>query len=235
MAGFFINTGICWDKHRPPHFESLFPIVPQKYNNAAISTPILAEDTITRVKLANMRTRHAYSLVVSPAVKIDISSASPNACGLWLVLGELNGVWYNSIPFQVVMPSNDIAYIDTYMTGGADYVVGGNTYPHRIFFRLANLQIDTAEKVTKYDDERGTIIPLSATNYTTYSLQTMNTDAYTLAKLMKISNNDHITLNYIDADSYPQSVNLIRTSEAPTIERYPKMSSGSFSCKFVKA
>ena len=235
MAGVFINTGIYWEQNRPPHFESLYPIVPLKFNNASTTTPILATDTITRLRLMRAKTQYPPSQAITPSVKVDIPTTAFTACGLWVAIAELNGIWSKSLPFQVVMPSNDIAYIDTYMTGGADYVVGGNTYPHRIFFRIANLQIDTAEKVAKYDDERGTIIPLSATNFTTYTLQTMNTDAFTLEKLMKISNNDHITLNYIDADGNSQSANLIRTPEAPTIERYPKMSSGSFSCKFVKA
>ena len=197
---------------------------------------LLSDIGFREYALRNTKTRAIGATTTIPTpypYNISIPVAANTPCNPFRVSANI-GIKVSTADFQVVLPSENIAYIDTYMTGGADYNVGGTDYPHRIYFYMASLQIDTAEKVTKYDDERGTIIPLSATNYKTYTLQTMNTDAFTLAKLMKICNNDHIKLNYIDADGNSQSVDLVRGIEAPTIERYPKMSSGSFSCKFVK-
>ena len=229
----FINTGVNWSA-RSEFLNGIFPILPKKFNGNAINMPILSTSTITAVSVQNTKRKDKWAAITLPSYRVNVSSSLFNSCGLWQIVAN-DGTEKVSQPFNVVLEDARIAYIDTYMTGGADYNIGGTDYPHRIYFYMANLQIVPAEKVTKYDDERGTIIPLSATNYTTYTLQTINTDAFTLEKLMKISNNDHITLNYIDANGNSQSVNLIRTSEAPTIERYPKMSSGSFSCKFVKA
>ena len=224
-----IETGIPLTA-RTDYRDARLPIVPR-----GGKVTIMDNVGVRRYRLKNLRTQ-AYGLgyYLTPPYPFyyEIFIGTYESCDPFLVNVNMSE---DTSAFQVVMPSVNIAYIDTYMTGDSAYIVGGNTYAHRLYFYLASLQIDTAENVTKYDDGRGTIIPLSATNYTTYSLQTMNTDAFTLEKLMKISNNDHITLNYIDADGSVQSVNLIRTSEAPTIERYPKMSSGSFSCKFVKA
>ena len=208
--------------------DARLPIVPRGGNVVLLSTvgfqDFLFEDLVTKKR----STKVSYLLPYPYSVSYSV--ATNQVCHPLRYITS-DG---STAAFRIVMPSENIAYIDTYQTGGAEYYIGGTNYSHRIYFYLASLQIDTAEKVTKYDDERGTIIPLSATNYTTYTLQTMNTDAYTLSRLMKISNNDHITLNYIDANGNSQSVNLIRTTEAPSIERYPKMSSGSFSCKFVK-
>lgn len=221
-----IETGIPLTA-RTDFRDARLPIVPR-----GGQARLLATTNFTNYSIYYTKTHLMTSQVnVFPMPRLWYSVSAPTPCQpiqLWTNNGK-------TASFQVVMPSENIAYIDTYMTGGADYNIGGTDYAHRIYFYLASLQIDTAEKVTKYDDERGTIIPLSATNYTTYTLQTMNTDAFTLEKLMKISNNDHITLHYTDANGNSQSVNLIRTTEAPSIERYPKMSSGSFSCKFVKA
>lgn len=221
-----IETGIPLTS-RTDYRDARLPIVPRGGDVVLLSTT-----NFTYYSYFFVKSQHAEPSYVVPMTKNLVATIPNDMACQPIRLMTNNG---DTADFQVVMPSENIAYIDTYQTGGADYNVGGTDYAHRLYFYMASLQIDTAEKVTKYDDERGTVIPLSATNYTTYTLQTMNTDAYTLERLMKISNNDHITLNYIDANGNSQSVNLIRTSEAPTIERYPKMSSGSFSCKFVKA
>ena len=224
-----IETGIPLTA-RTDYRDARLPIVPR-----GGKVTIMDNVGVRRYRLKNLRTQAyglGYNLTPPYPFYYEIFIGTYESCDPFLVNVNMSE---DTSAFQVVMQSANIAYIDTYQTGGAEYNVGGTDYAHRLYFYMASLQIDTAEKVTKYDDERGTIIPLSATNYTTYTLQTMNTDAYTLERLMKISNNDHITLNYIDADGSAQSVNLIRTSEAPAIERYPKMSSGSFSCKFVKA
>ena len=220
-----IETGIPLTA-RTDFRDAQLPIVPRGGQARILST--VQFNSFTLVNDKTQAAAAPQSILPNYSLWVTIQATVPcNPFHIWTDQGK-------TASFQVVMPSENIAYVDTYQTGGAEYYIGGTNYSHRIYFYLASLQIDTAEKVTKYDDERGTIIPLSATNYTTYTLRTMNTDAFTLEKLMKISNNDHITLNYIDADGNSQSVNLIRTSEVPTIERYPKMSSGSFSCKFVK-
>lgn len=221
-----IETGIPLTA-RTDYRDARLPIVPRGGTTQLLSQTNFSYYSIYYPK-THLQTANIYVLT-APYLSFPVPS---NQQCQPIRLKTNNG---DTADFQVVMPSENIAYIDTYQTGGADYNVGGTDYAHRIYFYLASLQIDTAEKVTKYDDERGTVIPLSATNFTTYTLQTINTDAFTLEKLMKISNNDHITLHYTDANGNSQSVNLIRTTEAPSIERYPKMSSGSFSCKFVKA
>lgn len=229
-----INTGVCFSPTNYQFKDGDYPIFPKAlpYSPYAISLRILATTNFAVWQIYNEKTGAKSPLTSVASPSVNIPNTAFNCCGIFRVSTN-QGV---SQPFQVVMPDDNIAWIDTYMSGDAEYVVGGVTYAHRYFFRMANLQIDTAEKVTKYDDERGTVIPLSATNYTTYMLQTVNTDAYTLERLMKISNNDHITLYYFDKPTHAyRSVNLIRGVESPSIERYANRSSGSFSCKFVKA
>ena len=278
-----IETGIPLTA-RTDYRDARLPIVPRGGTTQLLSQTNFSYYSIYYPK-THLQTANIYVLT-APYLSFPVPS---NQQCQPIRLKTNNG---DTADFQVVMPSENIAYIDTYMTGGAEYNVGGTDYPHRIYFyipttttglfyltfditgvgsfRTINYRVlpkiaepknliwieavDTTyynystpisvlfdaptryfsqeNKVVKYDDERGTIIPLRQDVFDTFSFESapMNGD---IARLLQtISEWDKVAV-YFKEKGVWQSVNCVKSAEAFSVSRFPNTFGCKVSGKFV--
>ena len=150
------------------------------------------------------------------------------------ILAEIGGNWWKSLPFQVepsVFDKKDWCKITAYDTTRYNY----STYPLVVFFKAFQRKIEQQNVVVKYDDEVGTIIPLSQKQFDvlTFTTQPMNSDYARL--LLDIAEWDNVTFQHWDSDNnaWSTALNVVKKAESWQKTTYPKTLGTTIQGSFV--
>lgn len=166
-------------------------------------------EPITDLKAIN-RGGVVSSLVILPSTHFAVSLLADYVG----ILAEIGGNWWKSLPFQVepsVFDKKDWCKVTAYDTTSYNYA----TYPLVVFFKAFQRKIEQQNVVVKYDDEVGTIIPLSQKQFDvlTFTTQPMNSDYARL--LLDIAEWDNVTFQYWDSDNnaWSTALNVAKKAE----------------------
>lgn len=136
---------------------------------------------------------------------------------------EVDNVWTKTLPFVVEPPvfdKKDWCRITAYDTTRYNY----STYPIVVYFKAFQRKIEQQNVVVKYDDEVGTIIPLSQKQFDvlTFTTQPMNSDYARL--LLDIAEWDNVTFQHWDSENnaWSTALNVAKKAESWQRTTYPK-------------
>lgn len=137
--------------------------------------------------------------------------------------------------FFMVEPSvfdkKDWCKVTAYDTTRYNY----SSYPLVVYFKANTRKIEQQNVVVKYDDEVGTIIPLSQKQYDvlTFTTQPMNSDYARL--LLDIAEWDNVTFQYWDStnNAWSTAVNVAKKAESWQKTTYPNTLGTSIQGSFV--
>ena len=196
-------------------------------------------------RFINQRTGAYYSYFnTATTTKFTIKNCSilitPPALGVWKLMAftYLSTTTRTPIkvaysqPFFVVKPSDDIVHIRTTNTNDSRYRSHGYQEFYSHYAYLKNWREEVAEKVVKYDNEEGVIVPLVGKTYNTYNFSTYATAPHTLRALKYISNNDFIKIG-IHKGNITNYYEVVKTTEEASVTYYERSNDGEFSCNFV--
>ena len=173
------------------------------------------------IRFINVRTGSYYTRVPGAYTQKNCSFlVNPPALGTW----KMMFFTYNnkntrtpikvaySQPFFVVKPSDDIVHIRTTNTNDSRYRSHGYQEYYSHYAYMKNWREEIAEKVVKYDNEEGVIVPLVGKTYNTYNFSTYATAPHTLRALKYISNNDFIKIG-IHKGNVTNYYEVVKTTE----------------------
>lgn len=147
---------------------------------------------------------------------------------------KISGSWTRSLPFIVEPPvfdKKDWCKITAYDTTRYNY----SAYPLVVFFKAFQRKIEQQNVVVKYDDEVGTIIPLSQKQFEvlTFTTQPMNSDYARL--LLDIAEWDNVTFQHWDTknNAWSTAINVAKKAEAWQKTTYPKTLGTTIQGSFV--
>ena len=136
---------------------------------------------------------------------------------------KIAGNWWRSLFFTVepsIFEKKDWCKVTAYDTTRYNY----STYPIVVFFKAFQRKIEQQNVVVKYDDEVGTIIPLSQKQFDvlTFTTQPMNSDYARL--LLDIAEWDNVTFQYWDTknNAWSTALNVAKKAESWQKTTYPK-------------
>lgn len=136
---------------------------------------------------------------------------------------KVDNVWSKTLPFVVepsVFDKKDWCKVTAYDTTRYNY----STYPLVVFFKAFQRKIEQQNVVVKYDDEVGTIIPLSQKQFDvlTFTTQPMNSDYARL--LLDIAEWDNVTFQHWDSENnaWSAALNVAKKAESWQRTTYPK-------------
>ena len=136
---------------------------------------------------------------------------------------EVDNVWSKTLPFVVepsVFDKKDWCKVTAYDTTRYNY----SAYPIVVFFKAFQRKIEQQNVVVKYDDEVGTIIPLSQKQFDvlTFTTQPMNSDYARL--LLDIAEWDNVTFQHWDSENnaWSTALNVAKKTESWQRTTYPK-------------
>ena len=159
-----------------------------------------------------------YTIPYPTASQIMLSSTDIVAFG-WYI----NGATRWTLPYVVEAPvfdKKDWCKVTAYDTTRYNY----STYPIVVFFKAFQRKIEQQNVVVKYDDEVGTIIPLSQKQFDvlTFTTQPMNSDYARL--LLDVAEWDNVTFQHWDTENnaWSTSLNVAKKAEAWQKTTYPK-------------
>ena len=139
-----------------------------------------------------------------------------------------------SLPFLVepsIFDKKDWCKVTAYDTTRYNY----STYPLVVFFKAFQRKIEQQNVVVKYDDEVGTIIPLSQKQFDvlTFTTQPMNADYARL--LLDIAEWDNVSFQYWDTENnaWSTALNVAKKAEAWQKMTYPKTLGTTIQGSFV--
>lgn len=147
---------------------------------------------------------------------------------------KINNNWRRSL-FFVVEPSvfdkKDWCKVTAYDTTRYNY----STYPIVVFFKAFQRKIEQQNVVVKYDDEVGTVIPLSQKQFDvlTFTTQPMNSDYARL--LLDVAEWDNVTFQHWDMknNAWSTALNVAKKAEAWQKTTYPKTLGTTIQGSFV--
>lgn len=207
----YSSIPIVSDNIGMPDLPILFP------NGETISQSCQAE-TITALNVVRKGGR-VSSVIVIPGTDYSVSILTDYVG----ILAEIGGNWWKSLPFQVepsVFDKKDWCKVTAYDTTRYNY----SSYPIVVFFKAFQRKIEQQNVVVKYDDEVGTIIPLSQKQFDvlTFTTQPMNSDYARL--LLDVAEWDNVTFQYWDAknNAWSTSLNVVKKAESWQKTTYPK-------------
>ena len=147
---------------------------------------------------------------------------------------KIAGNWRRSLFFTVepsVFDKKDWCKVTAYDTTHYNY----STYPIVVFFKAFQRKIEQQNVVVKYDDEVGTIIPLSQKQFDvlTFTTQPMNSDYARL--LLDIAEWDNVTFQYWDTknNAWSTALNVAKKAESWQKTTYPKTLGTTIQGSFV--
>lgn len=147
---------------------------------------------------------------------------------------EVDSVWMRTLPFVVepfVFGQKDWCKVSAYDTTRYNYP----TYPLVVFFKAFQRKVEQQNVVVKYDDEVGTIIPLSQKQFDvlTFTTQPMNADYARL--LLDVAEWDNVTFQHWDTknNAWSTALNVAKKAEAWQKTTYPKTLGTTIQGSFV--
>lgn len=139
-----------------------------------------------------------------------------------------------SLPFIVepsVFDKKDWCKVTAYDTTRYNYA----TYPLVVFFKAFQRKVEQQNVVVKYDDEVGTIIPLSQKQFDVliFTTQPMNSDYARL--LLDIAEWDNVTFQYWDTknNAWSTALKVAKKAESWQKTTYPKTLGATIQGSFV--
>ncbi|MBQ1719625.1 MAG: hypothetical protein II027_03145 [Bacteroidales bacterium] len=136
---------------------------------------------------------------------------------------KIAGNWCRSLFFTVepsIFEKKDWCKVTAYDTTRYNY----SAYPIVVFFKAFQRKIEQQNVVVKYDDEVGTIIPLSQKQFDvlSFTTQPMNSDYARL--LLDIAEWDNVTFQHWDTknNAWSTAVNVAKKAESWQKTTYPK-------------
>lgn len=174
--------------------------------------------------------------VISPCcVRIRILSTLP--CGVYRMYVNMNDAnplnKILSLPFQITCHAKGLVTIRTTNHNDIRYRTRSTQEYFYYYAYLANWREQMNEKVTKYDNGQGEVVPLVNHHFKTYQFSTYATDQHTLMMLGKICNNDFINISFDNTEGVRTYYEVVRTPDAPTYGTYDRTNAGTFACSFV--
>ena len=143
-------------------------------------------------------------------------------------------VEYPTLNFRVeppIYPMESWCKISAYDSTRYNY----SSYPLVVYFKADTRKIEQQNVVIKYDDEVGTIIPLSQKQFDvlTFTTQPMNSDYARL--LLDIAEWDNVTFQHWDTNStnWSSALNVVKKAEAWNKTTYPKTLGTTIQGSFV--
>lgn len=207
----YSSIPIVSDNIGMPDLPILFP------NGETISQSCQGE-TITNLKVIRKGGAESSSIVI-PGTHYSVSLLADYVG----ILAEIGGNWWKSLPFQVepfVFDKKDWCRVTAYDTTRYNYP----TYPIVVFFKAFQRKIEQQNVVVKYDDEVGTIIPLSQKQFDvlTFTTQPMNADYARL--LLDIAEWDNVTFQRWDTknNAWSTAIKVAKKAESWQKTTYPK-------------
>lgn len=135
---------------------------------------------------------------------------------------QIAGNWHRSLFFTVepsIFEKKDWCKVTAYDTTRYNY----SSYPLVVYFKANTRKIEQQNVVVKYDDEVGTIIPLSQKQFDvlTFTTQPMNSDYARL--LLDIAEWDNVTFQYWDTknNNWSTALNVVKKAESWNKTTYP--------------
>lgn len=139
-----------------------------------------------------------------------------------------------SLPFVVepsVFDKKDWCKVTAYDTTRYNY----SSYPLVVYFKAFQRKIEQQNVVVKYDDEVGTIIPLSQKQFDvlTFTTQPINADYARL--LLDVAEWDNVTFQHWDTENntWSTALNVVKKAEAWNKTIYPKTLGTTIQGSFV--
>lgn len=205
------------------------PDLPITFPNGETISQSCQGETITDLKGIN-KGGVVSSLVVLPSTHFSVSLLVDYVG----ILAEIDGNWWKSLPFQVepsVFDKKDWCKVTAYDTTRYNY----SAYPIVVYFKANTRKIEQQNVVVKYDDEVGTIIPLSQKQFyvLTFTTQPMNADYARL--LLDIVEWDNVTFQYWDTENntWSTALNVAKKAESWQKTTYPKTLGTTIQGSFV--
>lgn len=205
------------------------PDLPIIFPNGETISQSCQGETITDLKVIG-KGGVTSSLVVLPSNHFSVSILTDYVG----ILAEIDGNWGKSLPFQVepsVFDKKDWCKVTAYDTTRYNY----SSYPLVVYFKAFQRKIEQQNVVVKYDDEVGTIIPLSQKQFDvlTFTTQPMNADYARL--LLDIAEWDNVTFQYWDTknNAWSTALNVVKKAEAWQKTTYPKTLGTTIQGSFV--
>lgn len=139
------------------------------------------------------------------------------------IIEKQGGGWYRTLKYVVepsVFDKKDWCKVTAYDTTRYNY----SAYPIVVFFKAFQRKIEQQNVVVKYDDEVGTIIPLSQKQFDvlTFTTQPMNSDYARL--LLDIVEWDNVTFQHWNTknNAWSTAINVAKKAESWQKTTYPK-------------
>ena len=194
------------------------PDLPITFPNGEVISQSCQAETITNLSVIRKGGAVSPSLII-PNTYYSLSILT-DYIG---ILAEIGGNWWKSLPFQVepsVFDKKEWCRITAYDTTRYNY----SAYPIVVFFKAFQRKIEQQNVVVKYDDEVGTIIPLSQKQFDvlTFTTQPMNSDYARL--LLDIAEWDNVTFQHWDSENnaWSTALNVAKKAESWQKTTYPK-------------
>ena len=221
--------------HDDTFIDGGLPIVPLNCN--VLIRWESGDEHIQTIHLINEKSKLKTSLTLTPVNNDAYYVKFTNVpCGIYRLQvndGYLTGRKIKSLPFRIVRNSKGIVQIRT-TNFNDDRYRRNNIQEYNYYYAyLSNWCERTKEKVTKYDNERGNVIPLVSHAFNTYDLQTTATAQHTINLLNEISNNDFINISFLNRQGERQYFEVKRTNDAPSNTNYNRTNQGTFAATFV--
>ena len=192
--------------------------LPITFPNGEVISQSCQAETITNLRVISKGGAVSPSLII-PNTYYSLSILT-DYIG---ILAEIGGNWWKSLPFQVepsVFDKKEWCRITAYDTTRYNY----SAYPLVVFFKAFQRKIEQQNVVVKYDDEFGTIIPLSQKQFDvlTFTTQPMNSDYARL--LLDIAEWDNVTFQHWDSENnaWSTAINVAKKAESWQKTTYPK-------------
>ena len=203
--------------------------LPITFPNGEVISQSCQAETITNLRVISKGGAVSPSLII-PNTYYSLSILT-DYIG---ILAEIGGNWWKSLPFQVepsVFDKKEWCRITAYDTNRYNY----STYPLVVFFKAFQRKIEQQNVVVKYDDEFGTIIPLSQKQFDvlTFTTQPMNSDYARL--LLDIAEWDNVTFQHWDSENnaWSTALNVAKKAESWQKTTYPKTLGTTIQGSFV--
>lgn len=194
------------------------PDLPYVFPNGETIVQSCQGDTATEIESVRKGER-VTPLIMVPRPYFQITTV-PDLIGIRV---RIAGNWRRSLFFTVepsVFDKKDWCKVTAYDTTRYNY----SAYPLVVYFKANTRKIEQQNVVVKYDDEVGTIIPLSQKQFDvlTFTTQPMNSDYARL--LLDIAEWDNVTFQHWDTknNTWSTAVNVVKKAESWQKTTYPK-------------
>lgn len=195
------------------------PDLPIVYPNGEYIEQSCQGDTATEIGRIGKGGRVYPPLLVLPQPYFAINLGA-DTIGIRV---KIAGNWRMSLRFTVepsVFDKKDWCKVTAYDTTRYNY----SSYPIVVFFKAFQRKIEQQNVVVKYDDEVGTVIPLSQKQFEVlaFTTQPMNSDYARL--LLDIAEWDNVTFQYWDTknNAWSTALNVAKKAEAWQKTTYPR-------------